>query len=928
MDPNELLPAAREQFQAAFLQAVKDSLPTLQENIFKLAEAARSSSEQASLLHAYTISRKADALLVQLESCLDALLTRSFQTTYNTFRPSSLLRMDSSGLSLIDSSVLENELLLNENTASFRTEAEDQIRDLNIRIALIFGQETIKERENPFRPYILTRCIANALDELKLQPELSRIMHEQLAFVLRRYIQGIYEKINQLLAAHGIAAELQFKIKKTGSAQSAPPFAGGNTATNASEQISESYGEEQYSSQYAGTQTAYHSNTPGRNAMQGMGGMNATSAMTGYPEGLMPSIPDLPAPGRLEQLLARVRGVAASGASQDNSGNGSISNPALTHTAMNMAAALAQAAMGQIGTRSTGPLDTARAGKSANMNPGWLGKQGSIGKAIRQLFAPANNNPVLTDGAPTADAQPFNSASHDGMHLQEAVSGPASYQGKEFSAASPAPSADPAVSEQVWQENLAPPPASGIVQSVHYLQKAFQTPVEHMFNQYGEIRNLILEQRSSLNEMTQDVDEQMTIDVVAMLFEFILSDHTVPAEIRAQLGRLQFLVLKVALRDPSLLTQKGHPARMLINRVGSISLGLKQIDPTGADIADEICRIVETLLDDDSESALLFTRMLDELDAFIAKKLRESDEHVAITVNTVEDVQHRALRLLHISAQLHEVLHVLNMDAYLEQFLETSWVQAIEFAERADEKRGLRYRLTVADLLWSILPKLEQEDKTQLFALLPLILNTIREGLGSIAFAPAEQQQLMDWLVDAHTRALRAAPGPDNERLYTLPALHELFSGFAYQTAAMKVIDPELAASETQKILEQAIQELDIQVQLLDKEVDPELLAALPETDNALNEEAIRERLRSGISLEVNLGIKPTSGKLNWVDPEQNHLVLSLTGTPEPSVVSVRMFRRMIAHGRVRFLEAEPLFERAVQALLTNADMLDAPVAL
>jgi hypothetical protein len=231
-------------------------------------------------------------------------------------------------------------------------------------------------------------------------------------------------------------------------------------------------------------------------------------------------------------------------------------------------------------------------------------------------------------------------------------------------------------------------------------------------------------------------------------------------------------------------------------------------------------------------------------------------------------------------------------------------------------------------LLWSILPKLEQEDKTQLFALLPLILNTIREGLGSIAFAHAEQQQLMDWLVDAHTRALRAAPGPDNERLYTLPALHELFSGFAYQTAAMKVIDPELAASETQKILEQAIQELDIQVQLLDKEVDPELLAALPETDNALNEEAIRERLRSGISLEVNLGIKPTSGKLNWVDPEQNHLVLSLTGTPEPSVVSVRMFRRMIAHGRVRFLEAEPLFERAVQALLTNADMLDAPVAL
>ncbi|MBR7777745.1 DUF1631 family protein [Undibacterium rugosum] len=910
MDPNELLPAAREQFQAAFLQAVKDCLPTLQENIFKLAEAARSSSEQANLLHAYTISRKADALLAQLESCLDALLTRSFQTTYNTFRPSSLLSIESSGLSLLDSSVLENELMLNETTANFRTEAEDQIRDLNIRIALIFGQETIKERENPFRPYILTRCIANALNELKLQPDLSRIMHEQLAYVLRRYIQGIYEKINQMLATHGIAAELQFKIRKTGAPQPAPVFPGTNTINSPAAPYSSGQGNEQfsaqYAAQYAGIQAAHHSHT------------ESMSAIHGQAEDFRPPAMDLPAPGRLEQLLAKVRGVAASGAPQTQSLNNNLYNSATTPTAMNTTASLAQAAMGQMPAKST-----------ASMNPGWLSKQGSIGKAIRQLFAPAPPHPAQADAVQTPDALQFHSASHpaDGAELLPAGSGMANYPDGEFSAAAPTSSAEATTSQASWQENLPPAPVSGIVQSVYYLQKAFQTPVEHMFNQYGEIRNLILEQRSSLNEMTQDVDEQMTIDVVAMLFEFILSDHTVPAEIRAQLGRLQFLVLKVALRDPSLLTQKGHPARMLINRVGSISLGLKQIDPTGADIADEICRIVETLLDDDSESALLFTRMLDELDAFIAKKLRESDEHIAITVNTVEDVQHRALRLLHISAQLHEALHALNMDAYLEQFLETSWVQAIEFAERNDEKRGIRYRLTVPDLLWSILPKLEQEDKTQLFALLPLILNTLREGLGHIAFAPAELQQLMDWLVDAHTRALRAAPGPDNERLYTLPALHELFSGFTCQTEASKHIDAELAASETQKILEQAIQDLDIQVQLLDKEVDTALLASLPEADSVLNNDTIRERLRCGVSLEVNLGIKPTSGKLNWVDPEQNHLVLSLAGTPEPSVVSVRMFRRMIAHGRVRFLEAEPLFERAVQALLTNADMLDTPVA-
>jgi hypothetical protein len=95
---------------------------------------------------------------------------------------------------------------------------------------------------------------------------------------------------------------------------------------------------------------------------------------------------------------------------------------------------------------------------------------------------------------------------------------------------------------------------------------------------------------------------------------------------------LQFLVLKIALRDQTLLTQKGHPARMLINRVGSISLGLKQIDPTGAHITQEICRIVETLLEDDSENSQLFIRMLDEFDAFIARELRSSEQTIAHTV--------------------------------------------------------------------------------------------------------------------------------------------------------------------------------------------------------------------------------------------------------------------------------------------------------
>ena len=137
-----------------------------------------------------------------------------------------------------------------------------------------------------------------------------------------------------------------------------------------------------------------------------------------------------------------------------------------------------------------------------------------------------------------------------------------------------------------------------------------------------------------------------------------------------------------------------------------------------------------------------------------------------------------------------------------------------------------------------------------------------------------------------------------------------------------------LTGSSRSRFLAQAIKELDIKVQMLDQVFDLELPdenldLVLPVKLDELSPEGIQERLRSGVALEINLGGIPSQGWLNWVDPTQTNLVLSLTGQEEPSIVSVRMFRRMIAHGRVRFLESEPLFERAVQSLLKSADSID-----
>lgn len=884
MDPNELLPGARVEFLKKFNKAVEETLPLSSDGLFKQADAAYSSAEQGLLLTACAVLRDRDSLKQQMSKTIDSLLTRSFQTTYNTFRPNTNLSAAGKKLSLVDSSALEDELLINDVSVRFRSEAEEQIRDLNIRIALLFGQETIKERENPFRPYMLSRCIASTVEDLKLDHAITTALIERLAYDFCRFVPGIYDSVNAYLADHGIAAELQFKIKKPSTAKSDHPADEDEVQApilEEDDEIPESLPRQRHPGKAQG-------HLPQRQAR--FGSADDTRLQIGghsYDLSSRALSSDVPK-SKVEQLLDTVRSIATGRAS-----------PFMNEAARQVS--------NRYGLAS---------GEQSSKQFGWLGQGEVMGGVLRKIFGNSASN--------TNTPQQMGSiaAPHSGSEMFPAP-------GSTYPSQSSAMVGGGFISAGMSGKSYA----GGVADSIHHMQKMYAAAPEQMYDSNGAIRNLILEQRTALNNMTENLDEQMTIDVVAMLFEFILGDNQVPAEIRAQLGRLQFLVLKVALRDPTLLTQKGHPVRMLINRVGSISLGLKQIDPSGAHITSEICHIVETLLEDDKEGVQLFTRMLDELDNFIAKELRSSNTDVARAVEAVEQVQNRTLRQVHTTAQMSEALLNLQIDPYLREFLESTWVKAIGQAEEKDAKRARRYRLLVPDLLWSIIPKIKEEDRTQLFALLPIILNTLREGLNSIEWDPQLQQKLLDWLVDTHTHALRANPSSNNGHAPSLPSIHEHFDHFINgSTEPDNLPVNESTIASTQRILNQAIRDLDIKVQMLDRIMDEELP---PETGKStdseqseLTPENIKERLRSGVSLEVKLGVKPSIGKLNWVDPSLNNLVLSLDGQEQPSMVSVRMLLRMISHGRVRFLETEPLFERAVQSLLTSADAVDKVAAV
>ena len=784
----------------------------------------------------------------------------SFQTTYSTYRPSANFNTDN--LTLIDPTAFEGGLRLEEITSRFRSEAADQLRDLNIRIALIFEQEITNERENPFRPYLFSRCISSTIERLDVNPVLFDILIDRIAENFLPFVPTIYAAVNNYLAQNGIAAQLQLKIRKSPVKPS-----GGNVAD---------HGDEESNDSSADVESA----NPSVNSMEADGVARPKPRRSSQIEQFFSS-----AMNRAANLVTGSRGTSSPSAAATDQ----ATSERQWQTEGNQEPA------------SNGPFS-------------WLKSGEAVSDAIRGFFGGGQTSgkggyPTQSGSADTAELS---------TQAQSGITG-------RFDS-SPQTPGEPSTSESVTNSSAG---RGQLSRSIPSFQKTYTPTGEQMFDGRGGLRNLILEQRSALNQLASNIDEKMTIDIVAMLFEFILRDTQVPAEIRAQLGRLQFLVLKLALKDNTLLTQKGHPARLLVNRIGSISLGLKQLDPSGVEITKEICRIVEIILQDESENPEIFSQMLDEFDAFIAQELRASDAKTESAIEGAEQIRNRTLRFAHTSAQLHEALLGLTIDPYLQNFFETVWVYALELADREDPKFAHRLRLLVPDLLWSIIPKSNEEERAQLLALLPIILRTLKEGMTSIQCNPTLQEGLMNWLVDAHTKSMRLNHSGTIQRQPSLSAIHQHFNNF--------FADPDLKdfavlekrdSSDVNKFLDNAIKELDLKVQLLDQVYVQELPKESSEDISPVKDagiDLVMEQLKIGVSVEINLGGEPSQGKLNWIDPALTNVILTLDGQEQPSMLSVRMFRRMIAHGRVKFLETEPLFERAVQSLLKSADVVEVP---
>ncbi|MCK1786621.1 DUF1631 domain-containing protein, partial [Pseudomonas sp. TNT11] len=408
----------------------------------------------------------------------------------------------------------------------------------------------------------------------------------------------------------------------------------------------------------------------------------------------------------------------------------------------------------------------------------------------------------------------------------------------------------------------------------HLQQYVPEPDVEDDFDLRNQLKQLLtrVSVKSGKSRIVEACDEDV-INLVALLFEFILHDHAVPHAFKALIARLQIPVLKLAVLDKSLFSRAGHPARRLLNEIGSAVVGWSPGEDYLRDgLYLRIEQVVQRLLNDFAEDPAIFSELLSEFSAFTADERRRS----ALLEQHTRDAEAARLRT---DAARQRVADVLNrrllgkvLPRAVVQFVQQAWSQVLLLASLKHGEQSVQWQTelrTLDELIWSVSLRDDTEARRHLLAQLPGLLKALRNGLTRVAFDPFSTREFFVRLQALHVQAL--------EGTQTLIEVREPF-----------VFAPGLP---------DAAQDLAAD--------DPDLLKA--------------RQLRIGVWLELEEPAQTTLRcKLNTImAPIDRYVFVNRTGLKvlEHSAGQLALaFKR----GALRILDDAPLFERALATVTGN----------
>ncbi len=388
-------------------------------------------------------------------------------------------------------------------------------------------------------------------------------------------------------------------------------------------------------------------------------------------------------------------------------------------------------------------------------------------------------------------------------------------------------------------------------------------------------------------ERTRDAGsplDQLTFEIVSLVFDYIYADKRLAPQIKQQLLRLQVVAVKAALLDRSFFARRKHPMRRLIDRISEIATDPDSNVEPDSPLTQAMEQLVDWVITSFDRDLATFDEALQRLERIAqqeADRRAERLEQITRAAECEEAIASAAAQARKLLADRADE----STPPFVRDFLLDWWSRVMGHAavNEADGAMRAAEALQVAEaLVWSVTPKLPDEI-SRLATLLPRLINGLIRGLKLAAMPDQPRELFFNELLRMHTRAIEAAKQAHAQKVAASRAVSRIRmradGTIQYTAPRTETMVPGAATRSGDS---------------------PTVTARGPLAD-----------LQRGDRIEIDEGDETLGFKLAWISPTQKLYILSRFPDDARSL-DAQAFAALFSAGRARLVERRSAVDRAI----------------
>jgi hypothetical protein len=491
------------------------------------------------------------------------------------------------------------------------------------------------------------------------------------------------------------------------------------------------------------------------------------------------------------------------------------------------------------------------------------------------------------------------------------------------------------------QHASTPAAASSTGSNSRMIRAAMQGSLDQMAND-----------SSSLDSIDNDI-----IDIVAMMFDFILDDPNLPDQARSIIGRLQIPMIKVALIDKSFFSDRTHPARKLLNQLAAAGLTLDNRANIDLRLLEKMSSIVNRILDEFKNDIHLFEVLCADLENF--EQLRRIEEKTGLSEARRQFAAQEQIELARswVRETLKDALADTRLPVNILRIIMGPWhdVMTQTYLNQGDKSTLWKNQLRFVDvLIWSVQPKKIRVDRKKLSRVVRHLMDTLRSGLEAIDYPADKIAQIFKAVEPYHHASLHGMPEDDTHAKSTPDSGASLYLFEDGMDPGMRndveEEEPTLLNLEQRK-LRQTIEQMEQKFATLD-ELDTvlgisRLNSGIPaETENDFDQVITRDIAMAGWDtqqqdsqtdvteddylklarqLEIGSWLEFTGTRYNkmrarlaWINKVREEYAFTNWKYDVLAEMTVHDLARALRQGQARIIDEVPLLDRTLNAVMHN----------